>query len=616
MTNLISRWQDIPWQKVEVKVFRLQKQIYTASRCGNVKKVRQLQKLLRMSWSAKALAVRRVTQDNQGKKTAGVDGVKSLTPVERFELISNLKIKGKSSPTRRVWIPKPGKEEKRPLGIPTIVDRAKQALIKLTLEPEWEAHFEPSSYGFRPGRCSQDAISHIKNVINTKAKFVLDADISKCFDRINHSQLLNKLGISGRVRQQIKAWLKAGVIDNRVFERTEQGTPQGGVISPLLANIALDGLEQRLKQYALTLKHLRNPDGTTYRRTQRIRSLTYIRYADDFVVLHQDREVVENCKQIITEWLAAWGLELKPSKTRIAHTFDADKSEDGKAGFDFLGFHIRQYSRGKHKSDWNSKQEPLGFETLITPSSKAVKLHYAKLAAIIDSHKSGSQRNLIEKLNPVIRGWANYYRFTDIKNVGISNKLNQLLYSKLKRWGIRKTGSLKAAHQKYWTTFGNDNWVFATRDGNTNPLWLIKHTQIKCSSISYVKIKGDSSPYDGRAKYWSKRRGEYPETPTRVARLIKFQKGQCNLCGLYFREEDVVEIDHIIPKAIGGKDSYDNLQLLHRHCHDEKTKEDMIHINQHEHRKFLQKLHKEWEKVDYKWVDDVPVVLGESRCKR
>ena len=609
MTNLISRWEDIPWPKVEVKVFRLQKQIYAASRRGDVRKVRQLQKLLRTSWSAKALAVRRVTQDNQGKKTAGVDGVKSLKPKERFELISNLKIKGKSSPTRRVWIPKPGREEKRPLGIPTIVERAKQALLKLALEPEWEAHFEPSSYGFRPARCAQDAIAHIKNVINTKAKFVLDADLSKCFDRINHSKLLDKLGIQGRVRQQIRAWLKSGVMDRGVFEPTEQGTPQGGVFSPLLANIALDGLELVLKQYALTLKHLRNPNGSKYRQEQRIRSLTYIRYADDFLVLHQDRAVVENCKQIITEWLAAWGLELKPSKTRIAHTFNAEWSEDGLAGFDFLGFQIRQYSRGRHKSDLNSQQEPLGFDTLITPSDKALKLHYAKLAAIIDSHKHKSQRNLIGKLNPVIRGWTNYYRFTDIKTVGILSKLNTLMYGKLRSWGRRKTGSLKAAHQKYWITQGKDKWVFATRQGN-NPLRLLKHTQVECSSISYVKVKGDSSPYNGKAVYWSERRGKYPETPRRIARLLKWQKGKCNLCGLHFREDDLIEIDHIIPTAIGGKDTYDNSQLLHRHCHDVKTRSDIILINQHQQKKLADWLHQQWKKVDHIWVNDYPVILG------
>lgn len=226
--TLTTRWEDIDWAKCTVKVFRLQKRIYTASRCGDVRTVRKLQKILRMSWSAKALAVRRVTQDNQGKRTAGVDGISSLKPSQRFELISNLKIDGKANPTRRVWIPKAGKDEKRPLGIPTMVDRAKQALMKLTLEPEWEGLFESSSYGFRPGRCCQDAIAHIKNAIICKAKYVLDADLAQCFDRINHFQLLGKLGIQGKVRKQIKAWLKAGVLNNQVFEPTEQGTPQGG----------------------------------------------------------------------------------------------------------------------------------------------------------------------------------------------------------------------------------------------------------------------------------------------------------------------------------------------------------------------------------------------------
>lgn len=573
-----------------------------------------------MSWSAKALAIRRVTQDNQGKKTAGVDGVKALTPTERFELISSLKINGKSSPTRRVWIPKPGKDERRPLGIPTMVDRAKQALIMLTLEPEWETRFEPNSYGFRPGRCSQDAISHIKNVIQAKAKFVLDADIAKCFDRINHSKLLDKLGTQGRVWQQIKAWLKAGVLDKRVFERTERGTPQGGVISPLLANIALNGIEKKLSQYALTLNHLRYPCGKKFTKKDRIKSLTYIRYADDFIVLHEDKSVIQHCKQLITEWLAAWDLELKPSKTRIAHTLKAELSDDGTAGFNFLGFNIRQYKRGKHKSDFNSnpiKPEPLGFDTLIIPSKEKVKLHYDKCAKIIDQHKTKSQTDLINNLNPVIRGWINYYRFSDIKTFGITSKLDHLIFNKLRSWGRYRTGDTIASYQKYWTTQGNNNWVFANRQGDSNPLRLFTHEEVECSSTSYVKVKGDSSPYDGKTTYWSTRRGEYPETPRRIALLLKTQKGKCKSCGLHFRENDLIEIDHIIPKAIGGKDKYDNLQALHRHCHDVKTKDDMILIIQHEHSKFMQRLYKEWDRVDYIMVDDVPVVLGsKSQCKR
>ncbi len=203
--------------------------IYAASRCGDVKRVRQLQKTLMRSWSNRILAVRRVTQDNQGRQTAGVDGVKSLSPAARLELAGQLKLTGKSMPTRRVWIPKPGRDEKRPLSIPTMFDRANQAVVKAALEPEWEAVFEPNSYGFRLGRSCHDAIRQIKLCIQHKAKYVLDADIFKCFDRINQSELLRKLNTKGKLRQQIKAWLKSGVIDQGVFTATSEGTPQGGV---------------------------------------------------------------------------------------------------------------------------------------------------------------------------------------------------------------------------------------------------------------------------------------------------------------------------------------------------------------------------------------------------
>lgn len=209
-------WKSINWRKVERYVFKLQKRIYAASRCGDVKRLRKLQKTLMRSWSNRVLAVRRVTVENQGKKTAGVDGVKSLSPAARLELVGQLKLKGKSKPTRRVWIPKPGSQEKRPLSIPTIESRALQAVVKAALEPEWEARFEAGSYGFRPGRSCQDAIKHIKNCIQTKAKYVLDADISQCFDCINHNELLRKLNTFPSLRRQIKAWLKSGVIDKGV----------------------------------------------------------------------------------------------------------------------------------------------------------------------------------------------------------------------------------------------------------------------------------------------------------------------------------------------------------------------------------------------------------------
>jgi RNA-directed DNA polymerase len=279
LSNQMVEWHSINWRKLERRVYKLQKRIYRASNRGDVKAVRRLQKTLMKSWSARALSVRRVTQDNTGKKTAGVDGIKSLSPAARLKLVNNLKLGSKVSPTRRVWIPKPGTEEKRPLGIPTMKDRTLQALVKLALEPEWEARFEPNSYGFRPGRSCLDAIEAIFSAIRLKPKFVLDADISKCFDRIDHKALLNKLNTFPTIRRQIRAWLKAGVMDNMQYFETSEGTPQGGVISPLLANIALHGMEERVKQYAETL-----PLKRVSKRDKR-EKLSLIRYADDFVIL-------------------------------------------------------------------------------------------------------------------------------------------------------------------------------------------------------------------------------------------------------------------------------------------------------------------------------------------
>jgi RNA-directed DNA polymerase len=235
-------WNEIDWKVVEVQVFKLQKRIFRASQSGDVKLVHRLQRLLTKSYFGRLWAVRRVTQDNSGKKTAGVDGVKSLTPSQRLELTEELTIDRKAKPLRRVWIPKANGEQ-RGLGIPTIADRALQALLKMALEPEWEAKFEENSYGFRPGRSCHDAMVAIHIAINHKSKFVLDADIAGCFDNINHDKLLKKLNTSSNFRRQIKAWLKASVMDNLVLSPTESGTPQGGVISPLLANIALHGME-------------------------------------------------------------------------------------------------------------------------------------------------------------------------------------------------------------------------------------------------------------------------------------------------------------------------------------------------------------------------------------
>ena len=602
-------WKTINWQQAERYVFKLQKHIYAASRRGDVKRCRKLQKTLMRSWSNRVLAVRRVTVDNQGKKTAGVDGVKSLSPEARMELVGELKLTGKSKPTRRVWIPKPGREEKRPLGIPTMYDRALQAVVKAALEPEWEAVFEPNSFGFRPGRSCHDAIKQIKNCIQNKAKYVLDADIAKCFDRINHEVLLNKLNINGKVRQQIKAWLKSGVIDSGAFTATSEGTPQGGVLSPLLANIALHGLENTLNEFAKTID-MPNCYGHQIGWQRKVQSLSLIRYADDFVVLHENQAVVHRCREIISEWLSGIGLELKPEKTRLTHTFKPELSEEGIAGFDFLGHHIQQYPAGKYRSNRNAYGTILGFNTRITPSAKASKVHQEELGRIITKHRSSPQVAMIKDLNPVIRGWSSFYSNSDAQCVGELSKQDYLLYLKLRRWAKRQCGNSKDGHVKYWHSINGNNWVFATREGKANPFRLLSHSGYCSSSTSYVKVKGDKSPYDGDLMYWSSRLGTHPEMPNRKAKLLKQQKGKCPWCGLSFHDWDVLEVDHIIPKALSGLDEYKNLQLLHRHCHDEKTALDLKEIRSKDHSKSRAKLSQFWNQFNWEWINDIPFFIG------
>jgi RNA-directed DNA polymerase len=311
-TTPMYEWNMVPWAKAERAVFKLQKRIYQASSRGDTKTVHQLQRLLMKSWWACLLAVRRVTQDNQGKKTAGVDGIRSLTPPQRLTLAHTLQrhpLHPSRSPVRRVWIPKSGTTEQRPLGIPVMEQRARQALVKLALEPEWEAHFEPNSYGFRPGRSAHDAIEAIFASIHTHAKFVLDADIAQCFDRIDHTALLAKLNTFPKLRRVIKAWLTAGIMDGTELFPNTTGVPQGGVISPLLANVALHGLETAVAQ------HFRRRERNGVYRVPRL-----IRYADDFVALDADEHVIHQVKDFIAVWLQELGLELKPSKTQITHT--------------------------------------------------------------------------------------------------------------------------------------------------------------------------------------------------------------------------------------------------------------------------------------------------------
>lgn len=564
-------WGNIQWRAVGSYVFKLQKRIYLASKKEDVKKVRKLQNTLVNSYYAKLLATRRVTQDNKGKRTAGVDGVKALNPRQRFSFAGKLKIFTQSKPLRRVWVDKPGKTEKviSPLGIPVMSDRATQALFKLALEPEWESKFEPNSYGFRPGRNTHDALKQIYLAINKKPKYVLDADIRKCFDRIDHNKLLKRLAFKeGRFSKQIRSWLKSGVVDNSTFQETEAGTPQGGIVSPLLANVALHGMETMLKDLMDTIT-LRTPQGTAMGSRDKRRSLSVVRYADDFVVMHYDKDVVLKCQAAISVFLADIGLELSVEKTRITHTLSLSPEDisslglasDAKPGFNFLGFTIRQF-KSKYKGG------VLKLQTIITPVKEKCLSHLRRLSILIKSAKTVSQEILIKKLNPVIMGMARYYGKSDAATTRIMSKLDYFLYLKLRRWAKRRTKTAARGLRKYWRRVGTRKWVFGTKTGVN----LLFHTDYVSSIKEYVKVVGESSPFNGEDLYWANRLGKHPLMSASRVALLQRQKCRCALCNGLFKDDDLIETDHIIPLSAGGKKSYFNIQLLHRHCHDQKAR--------------------------------------------
>ena len=544
-------WKTIPWKKVERQVFKLQKRIYQASLCDDRKTVHKLQRLLMKSWYARLLATRRVTQDNQGKKTPGIDGIVVLTPKERIKLAESLDFKQKPEPVRRVYIPKPGQSEKRLLGIPVIRDRALQAVVKQVIEPEWEAKFEANSYGFRPGRGCHDAIQAIFTGIVHQPKYVLDADIAKCFDMIDHQPLLNKLQTFSKMRTIIKQWLKAGIIDKNVLQKTDTGTQQGSVVSPVLANIALHGLETAIVSNTSKWAII---DDRKVSWTPKV-----IRYADDFVVLHRDLQVVEQLKQRISDWLADMGLTLKLEKTQITHTLQEPLR--AKPGFDFLGFNIRQYPVGRSNID----QEQINFKTFIKPSKKGVQRHLDRLREVIDNHKSDGQDKLINTLNPIIRGWCNYYSTVVSKEV--FSKANYATFQMLWAWAKRRhpDKSKRWIYCRYWKRW---NGKIEFKADNTDKLLNHHETPIR----RHIKVQGNRSPYDGDWVYWATRMGRHPEISDKLAGLLKKQQGLCVHCGLYFKEEDRLSIA-IKKIALSGKNRYRmESKLLHKHCHDKKTK--------------------------------------------
>lgn len=569
------KWNSIKWPLVENRVFRYQQRIYRARKMSKVNVVSNLQSRLLKSFDAKLLAVRQVTSENKGRKTTGVDKKVYDTPKDKIKLALSLKLDGKANLIRRVEIPKPGKpDEKRPLGIPTVEDRAKQALCRLALEPEWEAVFEADSYGFRPGRSCQDAIEMaFLSLCNKQSnpefrKLVLKVDIEKCFDRINHKLLLSRLK-HPLIQKQVKAWLRAEILkfntDKSLLSliKNEMGTPQGGVISPLLSNIALHGLINHLKEWVTTIPAKNN------RTTAKQKALTIIRYADDILIIHKDKIVIEKAKRELEKWLLQnCQLTLNQNKTKIYNSSE---------GFEFLGFSIITVNRN-------------GTDRLkIYPSREGQARILLNLRKTIQRNKAASAYQLISLLRPKIIGWGNYYRYCECKQV--FSKISHYIYQKIRAWAFRidKRHGRRIVKERYFPSGksyyfeGNmheDNWILYGKEKDNNgkmkEVFLPRLAWIK--SKKWVKVKGVKSPFDGDHTYWAIRMSTYRRLPTRVSKLLKLQRGYCPYCRTQFQFNSVMEVDHITPKALGGKDKYDNLQLLHKHCHIQKTRIDLKDI--------------------------------------
>lgn len=557
---LEAEWSSIEWAEVQTKVTKLQTKIYEASKSGNKTLVVNLQKTLISSYSARLVAVRRVTQENKGKCTAGIDGVKSLTPPQRIELAEKLSLDGKSSPLRRVEIPKPGIKEKRSLGIPTMADRAKQVLAKLALEPEWEAKFEPNSYGFRPGRICHDAIEAIELSVRRVPKFLIEADLQGCFDRIDHEALIRKLKTFPVMEAQIRAWLKSGVLTGEVFHNTGSGTPEGGVISPLLANIALQGFESHIaEKFPLRKTRIRQPKG----KRKEYSEARVIRYADNFVILHEEEDAIKEALEETRKWLGTIGLILNEKKTRMCHTLESYEGE--KPGFDFLGFHIQSYKRGKHQAGKKTNGDSLGMVTKVQPSEASVRHFRTHLKTLLNKGQSQDPVQMIESLNWFIRGWGNYFK-SGSHSHEVFSKVQHGLYQVYLNWGRKKFSQRGDGYicSKIFFKSKESAWNFGWKDGNyLHLVEMLYSFEYK----HYTKVKGDRTPYDGDWVYWYIRRSEHPLTPKDIRIGLKNQKGKCSHCGKPFTPEDYIEVHHIDGDRKNNQRS--NKTLVHLHCHDE-----------------------------------------------
>ena len=493
-------WHQINWRRAEDEVRRLRQRIFTASKAGDLKKVRNLQKLMLRSRANTLLSVRRVTERNAGRLTAGVDGEVVLTPEAKARLADRVHQNSepfKALPVRRVYIPKKGSTTKRrPLGIPVIADRAHQARVVNALEPEWEARFEPRSYGFRPGRGCHDAIEAIFLVVkgkDPKRRWALDADLAQAFDKLGHDHILNQLG-TFPARGMVAQWLEAGVVEQGRLHRTEAGVPQGGVVSPVLLNVALHGMEQ-----AAGVRY--DPNGWV-----RADSPVLIRYADDLVALCHTRQEALEVKARLAGWLAPRGLSFNEDKTRVVSLDE---------GFDFLGFNVRRY----------------GAKSLIKPSKAAQRRIRERLREELRSLRGTNAQAVIKRLNPIIRGWAAYYR-TQVSSE-VFNSLDHYLWRLAYKWASysHQNKSPSWVVHRYFDMFNKsrrDRWVFGDRHSGAY-MHKFFWTKIRRHQI----VMGTASPDDpALVEYWAgrRRKATLPINKT-TRRLIEAQDGRCTICG-------------------------------------------------------------------------------------
>lgn len=491
-------WHRIDWAHCHRAVRRLQARIVKATKEGRWNKVKALQWLLTHSLSGKVIAVKRVTE-NHGKKTPGVDGETWNTPVAKMAGALSLKRRGyRAQPLRRVHIPKASGGQ-RPLGIPTMKDRAMQALHLLALEPVAETAADANSYGFRSHRSVADAMEKVHTFLAWKrsAQWVLEADIKGCFDHISHDWLMRYVPMDKRLLRQ---WLKSGYLERRNLFPTESGTPQGGIISPTLANMVLDGLEGVIQAVI---------PATT--RRGKAAKINFLRYADDFIVTGASQAILEaEIKPAIETFLAKRGLWLSSEKTMVTHIDD---------GFDFLGFHVRKYSG----------------TLLIKPSKAGVKRLLHKVREIVNAHKGARQVVLIGLLNPIIRGWANFYRHK-VSKVTFS-KVDHAIWQMLWKWAKRRhpKNGLRWIKEKYFVTRGPRRWVFAGRAEHSET-WLTLVRASDTRIVRHVAIKAAANPYDpaweeyfeGRLDLWTKNSMAHRR---QLLSLWSAQNGHCPECG-------------------------------------------------------------------------------------